>query len=184
MRTTRNHSIIGIVAFLLATVVFASCKGTSSETTAAPAAPSSNPNATAPQPAPAQPDTASSQGPVAPAQLAGTYVMREVHDKGGVVNIISENKSVIHLDADGSYSRASSNKGRLYHTDSGHYRVEGGDKLVLTIRMSKTGAENKVHNPPLQKQHQFALSPNGEELRLTSADGNVALFQRIEPGKK
>jgi len=105
--------------------------------------------------------------------------MREVQDKGGVVNIISENKTVIHFDEDGSYSRASSNKGRLYHTDSGHYRIESADKLVLTIRMSKTGSENKVHNPPLQKPHQFSLSQNGEELRMTSADGKVALFQRI-----
>ncbi|MEK6301148.1 MAG: hypothetical protein AABO41_10540 [Acidobacteriota bacterium] len=176
MRTNRSSPII---ALLLATLVFTSCKGTSSGTSAAPGTTPSNANAPTPQPAPNQADAASSQGPVAPPQLAGTYVMSEVQEKGGVLNIISENKTVIHFDADGSYSRASSNKGRLYHTDSGDYRIEGSDKLVLTIRMSKGGSENKIHNPPLQKPHQFTLSSNGEELRMTSSDGNVALFRRI-----
>ena len=76
--------------------------------------------------------------------------MREVQD-GGVATIMSEMKTAIHFSPDGTYSRASSKKGTVYHTDSGQFRVEGGDKLVLTIQVSKKSMETQMHNPPLQK---------------------------------
>ena len=175
MRRNPNSAIIAV---FVAALSFSGCKGTNPGSASTPAPSPTNANASPSQPAPNQPQAAA-QGPVASPQLTGTYVMKEVQDKAGVVNIISELKTVIHFDADGSYSRASSNKGRLYHTDSGNYRIEGSDKLVLTIRMSKGGSKNEIHNPPLQKPHQFALSQNGAELRLTSADGKIALFQRV-----
>ena len=176
----------GIAMFLLAaTLVVVSCNRTSSATNANLGTPE-NANAAAAQPGPAQPGESSkpaeampAKGPAEPAQLAGTYVMTEVHDKG-VVTIISELTSVIHFAADGTYTRSSSKKGTVYHTDSGAYRVEGGDKLVLMIQMSKTGSDRKMHSTPLRKTHKFTLSSNGAELRMISDDGKVALFRRSD----
>lgn len=103
--------------------------------------------------------------------------MKEVHDRG-VVNLISELKTVILFTADGSYTRSSSKKDRVYHTDSGKYQIEGQDNLVLTIQMSKTGLNSKIHSTPLKKTHKFMMSESGEELRLISDDGKVAIFRR------
>ena len=176
----------GLAMFLLvATLVSVSCNRTSSATNENIGTPE-NANAAATKPGPAQTgespkpsEAMPAKGPTGAAQLAGTYVMTEVHDKG-VVTIISELTSVIHFAADGTYTRSSSKKGRVYHTDSGGYRVEGGDKLVLTIQMSKTGSDRKIHSTPLSKTHKFTLSSNGEELRMISDDGKVALFRRSD----
>lgn len=175
-----------VVLLFVATLVVVSCNGKSPATNATPGTPEKS-NAAAPQtgPAtagePAKPaEATSAKGPAAAPRLAGAYVMTEVHDKG-VVTIISELTSVIHFAADGTYSRSSSNKkGTVYHTDSGTYRVEGEDGLVLTIQMSKDGMERKIHSTPLKKTHKFTLSSNGEELRMISDDGKVALFRRSD----
>ena len=107
--------------------------------------------------------------------------MSEVHDKG-IVSIISEVKTVIRFSPDGSYDRSSSKDGTTIHNDWGQYRVEGDDKLVLSIQMSKQKLNNKMHDPPLQKTHKFTLSPDGQELRLTTDDGKTAVFRRTEGG--
>jgi hypothetical protein len=109
--------------------------------------------------------------------------MSEIHDKG-VVNIMSEMKTVISFAGDGSYKRTSTKKGKVYHTDSGTYRIDGEDKLVLAILTSQAGIERKTHNTPIRKTHKFALSANGEELRLISDDGKVALFRRTDQPAK
>ena len=180
MRTRRVSLIIVLV---LAILFVTSCKGTSSGTSAAPAGTSGNANAAAPQPtqpnASSKPGEAgSAKGATAPPRLEGTYVMSEVEDRG-VSTIISEMRTVINFSADGTYRRGSSKKDKLYHSDSGQYRVDG-DKLMLTIQVSKKGMESKMHNPPLQKAHKFTLSPSGDELRLISSDGKVALFRRSD----
>ncbi|HEX8091942.1 MAG TPA: hypothetical protein VF762_24035 [Blastocatellia bacterium] len=107
-------------------------------------------------------------------KLFGTYAMSEVHS-GGVVNMISQMKTQITFLADGTYSRISMRKGNVYHSDAGDFRVEGNDHLVLLIKFAK----QKVHNPPLERRHSFTLSRDGEELKLTSADGKVAVFRKI-----
>jgi hypothetical protein len=179
MKTSVGTRII----FLLAVSLLASCKATSSGKNAKPNA-VKNANASAPQAGPNQPDTSPKPGepPLAgPSQPLGTYVMSEVHDKG-IVSIISEVKTVIHFSADGSYDRSSSKEGTAYHNDWGQYRVEGDDKLVLSIRMSKQKLNNKLHDPPLQKTHKFTLSPDGQELKLTTDDGKTAVFRRTDTG--
>jgi len=173
------------LVLLFLTLVFVNCNRTSSATNAKPGKPE-NATAGAPQTgndqggASAKPaEATSAKAPDAAPKLAGAYVMTEVHDKG-VVNIISELKTVIYFSGDGTYTRSSSKKDLVYHTDSGSYRVEGEDKLVLTIQMSKTGSDRKIHTTPITKAHKFTLSSNGEELRMISDDGKVALFRRSD----
>lgn len=181
----RTRQINLAVLLFVATFSVVSCDKTSSATNAKPGTPE-NANAAAPQneqaragesskPAEAPPATT----PAAAPQLAGAYEMSEVHDKG-VVNLMSEMKTVIKFAGDGTYIRAASKKGKIYHTDSGTYRIDGSDKLVLTIQMSQGGMERKIHNKPISKTHKFTLSSNGEELRLISDDGKVALFRRTD----
>jgi hypothetical protein len=171
------------IIFLLVMSLVASCKATSSGKNARPGA-VKNANASAPQAGPNQPDASPKPGepPLAgQSQPLGTYVMSEVLDKG-IVSIISEVKTVIHFSPDGTYERSSSKQGTPYHNDWGRYRVEGDDKLVLSIEMSKQKLDNKVHNPPLEKTHKFTLSPDGQELRLTTDDGKTAVFRRTDAG--
>jgi hypothetical protein len=172
------------IIFLLAMSLVASCKASSSGKDAKPNA-LRNANASAPQAGPNHPDASPKPGepPLAgQSQPLGTYVMSEVHDKQGIVSIISEVKTVIHFSPDGTYERSSSKEGTPYHNDWGEYRVEGDDKLVLSIKMSKQKLDNKVHNPPLEKTHRFTLSPDGQELQLTTDDGKMAVFRRTDGG--
>lgn len=184
----RTRRLSPIIVFFLVMLAVTSCKGTSPGTSAAPETTSRNANSAAPQPT--QPNASSKPGEAGPAKeatapprLEGTYVMSEVQD-GGVSTIISEMRTVINFSADGSYRRGSSKKDKIYHTDSGQYRIENGDKLLLTIQVSKKGMESNIHNPPLQKAHKFTLSADGDELRLISSDGKVALFRRANTAPK
>jgi uncharacterized protein (DUF2147 family) len=105
-------------------------------------------------------------------KLIGTYEATEVHS-GGVITMISSVKTSITFLADGSYSRVSEVEHKPSHTDAGDFRIEG-DKLVLMTKLS----ESKVFKPPREVTYTFELSPDGEELKLTSAKGNVAIFRR------
>lgn len=120
--------------------------------------------------------------PAEAAQLLGTYESREVHDQG-VVTLMSQLKTVWMFTADGTYQRLSQVKGKPYHADSGTFRIDPPDKLVLTIQMTGLKTQRKIQNPPLVKTHVFSLSPDGDELKLTSAKGSVAVFERIEKPK-
>ena len=116
--------------------------------------------------------------PSAPAQLLGTYESREVQEQG-VVTVMSQLKTLFLFSADGTYSRESQVKGKAYHADSGTYRIEPPDKLHLSIQVTGLKTSRKVQNPPLSKTHKFSLSPDGDELRLTSEKGSVGIFRRI-----
>jgi hypothetical protein len=143
--------------------------------------PASNSNAQDNRPA-ANSTASNQQAPGAPtaaaannaAKLFGTYQMSEVHS-GGVVNMISQLKTQITFLADGTYSRISMRKGNVYHSDAGDFRVEGNDQLVLLIKF----ARQKMNNPPLERRHSFTLSRDGEELKMTSDDGKVAVYRKI-----
>ena len=120
--------------------------------------------------------------PVGPPQLLGTYESREVRDQG-VVTLMSQLKTLWMFSADGTYSRVSQVKGQPYHADSGTFRIEPPDKLVLTIQVTGPKAKRRIQNPPLSKTHTFSLSPDGDELRFTSAKGSVGIFQRVAKPK-
>lgn len=112
------------------------------------------------------------------AQLVGTYEAREIHDSG-IVTLVSKVRTVISFSANGTYTRVSQHGGQTYHSDSGQFRIDAPDKLVLTIQMSAEKSKPKIQNPPLQKTHTFSLSADGEELKLTSTNGSTAVFRRV-----
>lgn len=66
--------------------------------------------------------------------------------------------------------------GKVDHTDSGEFRIEGGKQLVLRIRMWK----KKFQTPAVEKKHTFSLSSDGTELRMTGADSKVGVFRRTK----
>lgn len=109
----------------------------------------------------------------APPKLEGAYEAREVHDKG-VVTLMSSVSAVIYFSPEGTYSRVSQKEGKVYHRDSGQFRIQAPDKLLLTIQTS----DRKIQTPPLERTHTFSLSPDGEELKLTSDKGSVAIYRR------
>ncbi|MEK6324820.1 MAG: hypothetical protein AABN33_24520 [Acidobacteriota bacterium] len=123
-------------------------------------------------------ETSDSAKTKASPQLLGTYESREVQNEG-VVTVISELKTIWVFFADGKYSRVSQVKGKTYHSDSGMFRIEPPDKLVLTIQTTGQRAKQKIQNPPVEKSHIFSLSPDGDELRLTSTKGSIGIFRRV-----
>jgi hypothetical protein len=110
--------------------------------------------------------------------LIGTYESREV-EKEGVVTVISKLRTVWMFAADGNYSRVSQVNGKTYHSDSGVFRIEAPDKLVLTIQVTGLKANRKIQSPAVVKTHKYSLSPDGDELRLISDKGAVGIFQRV-----
>jgi hypothetical protein len=109
------------------------------------------------------------------ALLQGTYAISEVQHDGIVEMISSANTTEITFKAPSSFSRVSKKNGKRDYTDSGQYKIEGSDKLILRIIMSN----EKIQINPVSKQHTFALSPTGDELKLTSSTGKTAVFRRI-----
>jgi hypothetical protein len=109
-----------------------------------------------------------------PVKMIGTYEMTQVQ-KEGVVSMISERKVEIRFSPDGTYSRFSKVKDKSVHDDHGQYRIENGDQLVLTIQVSK----KVIHNPPIEKRHKISLSLDGDELKMISENGDLALFRKV-----
>src|SRR5882724_5833887 len=187
----RAHTSILLVSAIL---LLAGCKAreAASNNTAAPAPAATNTTSNANQSAdppnanrnsnPGKEAASATVKPVGPPQLLGTYESREVRDQG-VVTLMSQLKTLWMFSADGTYSRVSQVKGQPYHADSGTFRIEPPDKLVLTIQVTGPKAKRRIQNPPLSKTHTFSLSPDGEELRFTSAKGSVGIFQRVAKPK-
>ncbi len=124
----------------------------------------SNLSATTPSPSPATVLEA----------LPGTYTLSEVHDKGIVTIISAENRTEFNFFKDGRYTRVSMIGGRTDHTDGGKFRIDGQDQLILSIEISN----KSIQMPAREKRHKFALSPDASEMRLTAADGKVAVFKK------
>jgi len=147
---------------------------TSNSNPAASGTPASQDNSNASGAKPADNNAASNE-PADPTKMLGTYQMVQVQ-KGGVVNMLSQAKSEITFIPDGTYSRLSKVSGKVIHDDHGQYRIEGGEYLVLTIQISK----KNIHNPPLEKRHKISLSRDGEELKMISENGDIAVFHKIK----
>jgi hypothetical protein len=153
--------------------------GTSAKTEAAPAtstapaktATPSNTNAAAAKPA----ETATATDvPVDVTKLVGIYEMVQVQ-KEGVVSMISQLKTRFTFRPEGTYRREARVKGKLYHDDTGQFRIENGDQLVLVIQMSR----KSILNPQIEKRQKISLSQDGEEMKLTSKDGATAVFHKV-----
>jgi hypothetical protein len=110
-----------------------------------------------------------------PATLAGTYTISEVENQG-VVSMVDQNKAktVITFKPAGTYRRESSREGIPYHIDTGTFRIEPPDRLVLRI----IRVNRMVQAQPKEVHHTFRVSPDGEELKMISKDGKVATFRR------
>jgi len=106
--------------------------------------------------------------------LKGTYVVSEVQ-KDGVINVLTSRKTFLAFLPDNNYVRVSKENGTTYHSDSGKYRTEG-DRLILSITLS----QGRIFQPPREVQHIFSLERDGQELKLTSSKGNVALFRKTD----
>lgn len=109
-------------------------------------------------------------------RLLGTYEISEVH-KDGVVTMISEYKSTFTFSPNGTYVRKSRKGKDPYHVDAGKFRIEGSDRLVLRIEMAQGKG---VLKEPRLVSHKIKVTPDGEELRMTSADGKIAVFRRVK----
>lgn len=189
----KRVSFVSLILLVCAAFWLTGCKTTqapsSSTANAAPSA-SSNANASEssskterPRDAASNANTstqagASAQATAEPAKLIGTYRAHEVQDKG-VVTLMSAINTVIYFSPEGTYSRVSEKEGKVYHRDSGQFRIQAPDKLLLTIQMS----DRKIQSPPLERTHTFSLSSDGEELKLTSREGSVAIFRRTAAPK-
>ena len=169
-----------LIVFCFAILSLVACNkaGSASNNTAQPAASNSNQSAATDANAnSSKPGDSAAAKNAEPARLLGTYESREVHNEG-VVTLISELKTRWRFSEDGTYQRQSEVKGRPYHADAGKFRVEPPDKLILSIEISGLKSGRKMQNPPLIKTHQFSLSPDGNELRLTSPKGSIGIFER------
>src|SRR5262245_50476349 len=107
------------------------------------------------------------------AELVGTYELQEVH-KEGVVGVMTEYKTRFTFNRDSTYSRVSTKAGKAYHTDTGDYKIVPPDKLLLSVKLS----DRNIQQPPAERTHKFVLSPDGDELTLTSTKGQTAVFKR------
>jgi len=179
--------------FIIALFIFeAGCKSgkpasnnSPNKPSAASATASSNANQPAAAPTASTPPgasgaTAGATGaiPAGKAELVGTYESREVHDKG-VITVLSQLRTLWMFSSDGTYSRVSEVKGKPYHADSGTFRIEPPDKLILSIQVTGLKTQREMQNPPISKTHKFELSADGEELRLTSDKGTTGIFRRV-----
>jgi hypothetical protein len=108
-------------------------------------------------------------------RLQGTYAIAEVHHEGIVDMIKAETTTEIIFKPPASFSRLSKREGKVYHTDSGQYDIEG-DTLILRIVLSN----KQIQQPPVEKRHKFSMSPDGNEFKLTSDKNNTAVFRRIK----
>lgn len=171
----RTHVVLSIAPVLL-TCFLAGCKSKEiAPGNSAGATPSVTANANSPVASGAQ---SGATPPVSgPAKLIGTYEAREIENKG-VVTLVSQIKTIMVFTAEFNYSRVSQANGKLYHSDSGHFRIEAPDRLVLTIQV----VNKNIKSPPAIVTHKYSLSPNGDELKLTSEKG-TATYQRTSQPK-
>jgi hypothetical protein len=119
-------------------------------------------------------NSTATEGPIDVTKLVGIYEMVQVQ-KEGVVSMISQLKTRFTFNPEGTYRRESRVKGQIYHDDTGQFRVENGDQLVLVIQMSR----KSILNPQIEKRQKISLSPDGEEMKLTSKDGATAVFHKV-----
>ncbi|HKG23737.1 MAG TPA: hypothetical protein VKC34_17685 [Blastocatellia bacterium] len=172
----KNSLMISI--FLLSLAFWGCGKPANSNGDTSPQAPVSGgtpPGSLAPAQRTGPPDALSAKGPVnAPVLLSGVYTIAEVEEKGVVKMWPPDNKIEFTFSPDGTYARKAMIRGRVDHADTGQYRVEGGNRLILSI----VSSDNKVQNPAKEIRHTIALSADGDSIKLTAKDGKAATFRK------
>lgn len=171
----RTHVILSI-AFISLPFLLEGCKAKETPSSnSAPVSPAVTANANSSAASGSR--TAATPPATEPPKLLGSYEAREVENKG-VVTVISSIKTIFNFTEQGTYSRISQAKGKTYHSDGGLFQIEPPDKLTLTIQI----ADKNIKNPRIVKQLRFSLSPDGEELKLTSEKG-TATYRKISKPK-
>jgi hypothetical protein len=108
-----------------------------------------------------------------PTQLVGTYTISEVHSGGMVTMIRPQVATQITFGPGQDFVRISKSPGKRDFKDSGQFEISG-DQLTLKIVMSA----GKIQIPVVERKHQFRLSEDGSEMRLTAKDGKIAVFRK------
>lgn len=166
---------------LMSTMLALACAACSADPTLPANSPATNANVASQasnanaQPSPQKPEGDRSEQNSRP-RLLGTYTISEVHHDGMTTMVSPANKTEITFSSTGSFVRVSMKNNRQDHRDSGQYRIEAPDQLVLTINLSK----GKIVLPPVEKRHRFELADEGNELKMTSSDGKSAVFRRTK----
>jgi len=163
-------------------LIFVGCKGGSStraevaseSKTTGPLAGSSPAGGASQQSAP-------EPGPTPRQVLLGVYSISEVDYKvknRNAVDMIPPNFREIQISfrEDGQFMRVSWKDGLVTLSETGTFKVEAPDKLVLTPAV----VNKKDVTDGRKTSYRFALSDEGEELRLWGARGNVAVFRRTK----
>ena len=178
---------IAVMILLVCTAVPTGCKGPSNPAEGG-TTPSSGANGTGP-PVSAKPPSAPSESAAAansasrpPTFLSGTYIISEVHKNGAVTMINHDDSTEISFKPDagvsntsGTFDRKSRKGGKVDHTDSGQYLIEGTDAIALNILVSR----RKIVSNPVHKKYKYKISEDGQEIRLETEDGNTAVFRKI-----
>lgn len=119
-------------------------------------------------------------GPASQREPQGVYSISEVDhrvDNKNVVDMIPAHREIqISFRPDGSFMRISWRQGLVALTETGTFRVEPPDQLVL----SPTKVNEKNITDGRNTRYKFTLSDDGDELKLWGARGNIAVFHRIK----
>jgi hypothetical protein len=145
----------------------------------------SGPQSSAGQGSPAQTAATPGANQAAPAPLSsraprGVYSISEVdhvQDNRNVADMIPSHREIqISFRPDGSFMRVSWKANLPALSETGNFTVESPDHLVL----SPTTVNKKPISDGRKTSYKYALSPDGYELKLWGARGNVAVFHRIQ----
>jgi hypothetical protein len=112
--------------------------------------------------------------------LLGVYsiseVDRHVQDRNVVDMIPSHNEIQISFRSDGSFARVAWKQGLVALSETGNFKIGDPDQLTLFPAL----VNKKTITDGRKTSYKFSLSPDGDELKLWGARGNVAVFHRIK----
>jgi hypothetical protein len=112
--------------------------------------------------------------------LLGVYTISEVDhqiDKKDAVDMIPSTSEIqFTFGSDGSFMRVARKKGLVALTETGNFRIDLPDQLVLSPLI----VNKKPVTDGRQTSYKFTVSSDGDELRLWGPRGNVAIFHRTE----
>ena len=112
--------------------------------------------------------------------LTGVYTISEVDhqlDNKNVADMIPSHREIqFTFRPDGSFKRVARKVALIHLTETGTFKIEEPDQLVL----SPSIVNDKKVTDGRTTTYKFSLSPDGDELKLLGARGNVAVFHRTE----
>src|SRR5262249_10743343 len=130
--------------------------------------------------APATGQGAAAKAPASQLAPFGVYTISEVDHMVGNQNaadmIPSHREIQFTFGSDGGYKRVSKRKGKIVLTETGTFRVDEPDQLVIIPAKQNTEAVTDGR----KTSYKFTLSRDGDELKLWGPRGNVAVFHKTQ----